>query len=261
MSRALTTAVAAAAVAATSGWITTGRRLRHCRHELTRSTTRLQESLTDPVTGLLTRAGWDNAAPAHVAQANAAILLDFDRFKHVNDQFGHLAGDAVLRVLAQRLRKAFDPDGLLARFGGDEFVYLGALDHRGIGERMEHLFRKVTAPITVPEVPTELRLSVSIGLAWLSDMPIWDTPGPQQNWREALLREACHAADISMYQAKENGGGWRIHDPQQDPRRPAATILPSPRRVRDYGLAALAEPSQVTSANRATAIPQRGGLR
>jgi diguanylate cyclase (GGDEF)-like protein len=85
---------------------------------------------SDPLTGLANRAVFEarfREVPADEMNhggASALVLIDLDRFKALNDTHGHLAGDAALREMAARLRRAFPDPLLLARLGGDEFVVL-----------------------------------------------------------------------------------------------------------------------------------------
>ncbi|MGW7514149.1 GGDEF domain-containing protein [Streptomyces sp. NPDC054796] len=90
-------------------------------------------SPTDELTGLLDRRAWDRGASQALAHTRhgrrslALILADLDRFKAVNDNFGHLAGDAVLRAAASVLRRSGGGQGLVGRYGGcagDEFLIL-----------------------------------------------------------------------------------------------------------------------------------------
>jgi diguanylate cyclase (GGDEF)-like protein len=88
---------------------------------------------TDKLTGLLDRWGWDDRAVDRLIQAQqdrdpiCLLLIDIDRFKSVNDEYGHVAGDAVLRSLAGVLQTAAHDDDLVGRYGGrggDEFLFL-----------------------------------------------------------------------------------------------------------------------------------------
>ncbi len=89
-----------------------------------------QKALTDPLTGLPNRAGWNERLELEVARRQRyggellLAVLDVDHFKRINDSYGHLAGDKVLKIIAQELRKRTRKTDFLARFGGEEFVLL-----------------------------------------------------------------------------------------------------------------------------------------
>ncbi len=89
-----------------------------------------QKALIDPLTGLPNRAAWSerldhevNAWQQHGNNLSLA-MLDLDHFKRINDGYGHLAGDKVLKIIASVLRKRLRPSDFIARFGGEEFVLL-----------------------------------------------------------------------------------------------------------------------------------------
>ena len=89
-----------------------------------------QKALLDPLTGLPNRAAWSEQLDAEVQawQAHgghlAMAILDLDHFKRINDSYGHLAGDKVLKIVADQLRKRLRGRHFIARFGGEEFVLL-----------------------------------------------------------------------------------------------------------------------------------------
>lgn len=123
----------------------------------------------------------------------ALYWLDLDRFKEINDTFGHLAGNALLAAVAGRLRAHFDQDSVVARLGGDEFAILCPVADRQeaatIGAAILALVRRPVA-----HDGHSLRTSVSIGVAIAPE-----------NGREAdtLLKNA----DLALYRAKESGRG------------------------------------------------------
>jgi diguanylate cyclase (GGDEF)-like protein len=121
-------------------------------------------ALSDPITGLPNRRAWDEWLPARLSAAGAdagrlcLAVVDLDGFKQVNDEFGHAAGDEVLRVASKALRDGLRQDDLLARLGGDEFGLLVQVPspaaamtivdrvRRGIGaQQVAGLDRPVTA--------------------------------------------------------------------------------------------------------------------
>jgi len=150
----------------------------------------------DSLTGLPNRAFFEGRlirALRSAAKANervAVLFLDSDRFKDINDNYGHAAGDAVLVAVATRVRAQLREDDLVARLGGDEFAILLSSLHKV--EDAQRIADKIIASMDVPiPVPgdTQVLTSLSIGIAIYPDHGA--TPG-------ALL----NAADTAMYQAK-----------------------------------------------------------
>jgi diguanylate cyclase (GGDEF)-like protein len=121
---------------------------------------------TDALTGLSNRRVLDvalAAASLNPARGWAMLYCDLDRFKAVNDVHGHDAGDAVLRVVGERLRHVVRSDDVIARMGGDEFVVLAHADR----SQAEHLVARVRRSIAEPIVDRlgTFEVGVSIGLA------------------------------------------------------------------------------------------------
>ncbi len=153
---------------------------------------------TDPLTGFLNRRTFQDEASALLGrirrgQAVAIMMLDLDRFKTVNDMYGHAAGDTVLKTVAERLSALLPQGGLAARLGGDEFVCACPFDiasEQTIDALVEEIVAQITRPISY--VDGELSVSTSLGIA-RSDRD-GDTI-------DALLRRA----DIAMYAAKRAG--------------------------------------------------------
>lgn len=147
----------------------------------------------DPLTGLPNRRTFHNLGSAMLAavangQRLAAVLLDLDDFKMVNDRFGHAAGDEVLVTVARRFA-AYAEGDLVARLGGDEFAGLirGHADDEGWLRRGSHRLADVlAAPMRV--AGEEIQITASVGLA----------PVP----RGTHLTEALRRADAEMYRAK-----------------------------------------------------------
>lgn len=184
----------------------------------------------DPLTGLATRRVLDEAVQrAMVAgqhQAGVALLLiDVDRFKTINDTYGHPVGDAALQHLAQVLAKNLRPDAVIGRLGGDELaVLLPGCEHAVALARAEHLVEAVRgSPLHLPDVPvpdvpgpddtdaqpgggTVLQLSVSIGVAHAPAQESGDLT------HLGTLTHLYADADASLYQAKRGGRG-RVGSP------------------------------------------------
>ncbi len=141
---------------------------------------------------------------------SAVLFLDVDRFKHVNDSLGHLAGDSLLVAMARRLLAILRPGDTVARLGGDEFAILVDISR---AETAELLAQRIHKELAVPFDLDghEVLVTVSIGISTV--------PGDHRR-PEDILREA----DIAMYQAKVGGrAGSRVFDKQMHTR--AAAML------------------------------------
>ena len=151
----------------------------------------------DDLTGLpnrsLLHAQADQAisAAGHNGQLLAVLFIDLDRFKQVNDSFGHPGGDELLRTVARRLQEETGPMDIVGRLSGDEFVVLlNPCDVAAAAERSERILRLLGQSLQLGEV--EIRPSASIGIS------VFPHDGTTM---DALL----HHADVAMYQAKHNG--------------------------------------------------------
>ncbi|PWW02152.1 diguanylate cyclase (GGDEF)-like protein [Hoeflea marina] len=155
-------------------------------------------ALHDSLTGLPNRLQFDQALDDVIderRQDRCAILcLDLDRFKAVNDTFGHQAGDVVIRTAARRIADAVGPAGMAARVGGDEFMILlrDGLDHDSVLARCEGIIASLCEDIAVDGGIA--RIGASIGAAWWPDDALT---------AKAVIREA----DQALYRAKDNGRG------------------------------------------------------
>ena len=129
----------------------------------------------------------------------ALLLIDLDRFKDINDSFGHLAGDNLLQQIAQRLKDDRHHHGLLARLGGDEFaIWLERLDRpEDAGRIAGEILALLDAPWYLPN-GAEVRVAASIGIAAY--------PGSATTPEELLQQ-----ADAAMYQAKKEGRSSYIY--------------------------------------------------
>lgn len=157
----------------------------------------------DPLTGLANRAVVRQHLENLLTGVPAAgfpgphvgvLFCDLDRFKAVNDLYGHEAGDELLQQVARRLQASLRPSDLLARFGGDEFVVVldGVRDLSEVAEVGRRLSRELAREVVVRG--ERIPISASIG-------GVLGTPG--ESSATALLRDA----DAAMYAAKERGLG------------------------------------------------------
>jgi len=174
--------------------------LQKTRHEL--GATR-QLVLSDELTGLANRRGLYHRLELLAGEVEGRrgplglLLIDVDRFKSINDRFGHLSGDHVLQSVAEELRNACGADDLPCRLGGDEFALLARVADSGdLANRAIRLITGVRQ-LRLPVLSESLRISVSVG-GCLSPQPSdWST------WYSQ--------ADTALYQTKAQGGdGWRL---------------------------------------------------
>ena len=160
-----------------AGLVVAEERRRHALHRLAE---------TDPLTGLANRATLDR----RLARASGPVtlaLVDLDDFKPVNDRYGHDTGDAVLRVVAARLRGGLRAVDLAVRFGGDEFaiVFGEGTDYADALATARRVVRAIEAPIAAPD-PMILSIGASVGVA------------------TAPAATVVQLADRALYEAKRN---------------------------------------------------------
>jgi diguanylate cyclase (GGDEF)-like protein len=151
----------------------------------------------DVLTGLPNRALFNANADQALIRARhgesmAILLLDLDRFKNVNDRFGHLAGDALIQEVGKRLSQALKCPQAVARLGGDEFAILLQQEDlsRAIESTLNHILEDLQRPYEI--LGNQAHVGVSIGVALA---PNYGTD------RTDLMRKA----DIALYRAKEEG--------------------------------------------------------
>ncbi|MEU7143673.1 GGDEF domain-containing protein [Nocardia sp. NPDC046473] len=157
------------------------------------------DALSDPLTKLLNRRGLDSHLPRFFGrrchEGVYVVTLDLDRFKTVNDTFGHSFGDEVLVRTAARLRTAASPDAIVVRTGGEEFMVVGHLHGADIGAVAERLRHAIE---TTPGLPSAI--TASVGAAEFE-------PGRQCEQHLATTPlDLFRSSDSAMYRAKQLGG-------------------------------------------------------
>ncbi len=167
---------------------------------------------TDPLTGLWNRhrfGQWlrSELADIHLRAAVSAPQdpvdlivcgIDLDHFKRVNDQHGHAAGDAILKAVAARLQSIKRPNDLIFRFGGEEFVYIGALRHRDDGRELAETIVREIAQVRV-ELEDGVLLEPTASVGW-SGYPFY-RERPDLFGLDFVLG----IADRALYVAKQEG--------------------------------------------------------
>lgn len=167
----------------------------------------------DPLTGLPNRVSFNERLRQGVALAHrrdhslAVLCLDLDRFKDINDTFGHPAGDRLLKEVATRLAGCLRESDVLARLGGDEFavVQIGAQQPRDAQALAQRMIEALAPPIDLGGSLASVGTTIGIALAQdEADRP-FDA--------DQLLNDA----DLALYRAKLVGrGGWRFFEPEMN---------------------------------------------
>jgi len=118
----------------------------------------------DPLTGVFNRRAFDAQAPSELSKGDSVLFLDIDHFKHLNDRFGHAAGDRVLSTVAKAVQAVLPEGALFARHGGEEFI---AFLPQSAGDAILHAerIRKTVADLRFPNPDSEITLTLSIGVA------------------------------------------------------------------------------------------------
>ena len=156
-----------------------------------------QKALIDPLTGLPNRAAWTERLEHEIAQWQqhgntlSLAMLDLDHFKRINDNYGHLAGDKVLKIIATVLRKRLRGSDFIARFGGEEFVLLLPATPPAIGAKLLETLRASIEACPFHFKGERVTITVSMGLAAFR-------PGEHS---DLVLKRA----DQALYRAKNAG--------------------------------------------------------
>jgi diguanylate cyclase (GGDEF)-like protein len=189
----------AAAILLTCHWIGT-LQLIHTTHGRIRSQLLAEDRMaraafTDALTGLANRAAFDGALAERLASGPAAVvaMIDLDRFKPVNDTYGHDAGDELLKSVAARIAADLDGHHLVARLGGDEFAILfdAGLEVADATRTAERIVRVLELPFAIAD--TSITIGASIGLAAAVDGD--------------SARTLKRRADDRLYNVKRGGRG------------------------------------------------------
>jgi two-component system, cell cycle response regulator len=165
----------------------------------------VRSGLTDFLTGfhnrryLQSRLREELARAQRVKQFLVCLMIDVDHFKRINDRYGHLAGDAVLREVARRIDAEMRTSDTGARFGGDEFAIVLAQGSFEDGERVANrVLRAVSSqPIKIGAQVTET-VTLSIGVAAAA-------PGADVRDHKLLAERLIAEADAALYRAKSGG--------------------------------------------------------
>jgi diguanylate cyclase (GGDEF)-like protein len=185
-------------------------------------------SLHDVLTGLPNRALFSArfeqclAATASAGKSAALALVDLDRFKEVNDVYGHPAGDELLRAVVDRMSALIKSDDTLARVGGDEFALLltdiseGDETHNVVCNAIIEALKK---PFKLRDGGAVVRIGCSIGIAVVHN-------------KTQSTAEILRCADVALYEAKTNGRGRLIeYSPSMDHQLDARESLKSDLRI------------------------------
>ena len=152
------------------------------------------------------------SAAARTGATVAVLLLDLDRFKEVNDTFGHAYGDNLLSQVAQRLAATLRDADTAARLGGDEFAILavGLADAQAVDQVAGRVLAALDEPFCVDGVVLDVEASIGVALS------------PQHG---STVEDLLRCADVAMYTAKAGKLGIAFYDPDQDQLTPARLAL------------------------------------
>lgn len=158
---------------------------------------RLEEKAqTDGLTGVFNAASFHQLTEGSLTEGGTLLIMDIDRFKEVNDRYGHFTGDQVLKEAVRLIQMAFVKDGIIGRLGGDEFLVFLVRETNldNISHRCEALLESVKGRRSLPAI------TMSIGAAVAAEHEGYDS----------LYKRA----DAALYRVKENGrDGYEIAEP------------------------------------------------
>ncbi len=159
----------------------------------------VRASITDPLTGVYNRTVMEGSLRREVALFKrhkiplSLLVLDIDRFKAINDEYGHEMGDTILVTVTDRISSCLRKTDILSRYGGDEFVILlGNTNKKGAKAVARHICKEIEDKDYLKKA-AGLKLAVSIGIASLD--------------RGENSKRLFKRADQALYKAKREGGG------------------------------------------------------
>jgi diguanylate cyclase (GGDEF)-like protein len=176
------------------------------------------QALHDSLTGMPNRMFFHQRLLEEIDNARdsggkmAVILMDLDHFKEINDTLGHHFGDMLLQEIGPRMSSVLRDNDLMARLGGDEFgIVLPDLPNEEVAVRIaDRVLEELEQPVSVEGLALDVAGSLGIAL-----FPM------QAEDAETLLRRA----DVAMYVAKENGGGYEVYQDSFDVHNPQRLTL------------------------------------
>ena len=161
-------------------------------------------STVDQLTGLYNRRYIDTILEQQYGlfkrhfQRFGLVMIDVDKFKSINDSFGHLAGDEALKLVASVIQRSMRSMDFLARFGGDEFIIVCPLiELEGVEKLSGRIVELVHhSVLSSPDTPKDvIEVSVSVG-------------GSMVDYKDKSAREVIVRADEALYRVKRDGGNW-----------------------------------------------------
>jgi len=156
-----------------------------------------KKAITDPLTGLYNREYMIEYLTKKTKEAKrynfplSIVILDIDYFKHINDNYGHIIGDCVLKELSNLLKQNFRDTDVVARYGGEEFILIMPFIEKDNACKKMELFRKLVEQYVFCD-QKYIKLTVSIGVA-------------EYNNEKDDLKTLIQKADKNLYEAKNNG--------------------------------------------------------
>jgi two-component system cell cycle response regulator len=177
-----------------------GRRILELQEALMTARDRMKDIASrDPLTGLWNRNEIFRILESELARTKregsqlAVIMADLDHFKQINDTYGHLAGDSVLRATAAKMQEAVRPYDAVSRYGGEEFLIVVWDCEPGQAEAIGERIREFISGSPMDTSEGLLKVTISIGVATTTDFP------------DADPHRLLHAADAALYIAKDAG--------------------------------------------------------